>query len=455
MCYNVLMNRTEQDAEIGQQNETLEDIANIGCKTMEAAIAKEYDKLKKGIKVVIGGPPHSGKTVFKNALIEDLGGDNVFRYCAAPDDDGGTWYQNNYNNPEAREKRIKGTYNPRQVAFFSETIKNWDQTPIMVIDIGGKITEENAKIIEGATHAIVLASDLSKVKEWQDFFEENHLDVIAKLHSHFDGSKDIQLPSEPEDDHLVASVHHLERGVEAADRESIKKVAGLISSLAKNNTAYKEAHPGYEKLGNVYEIKIPADVKDLPSEVVERKITDAQGNEQINTSTRFTRDAIKLIYEKDFDCENRPVLLNGVLCGWMAIAMTFACEDAGCANVRINSPNGFVEVKPLPESEEIDPEWWEEPELKGEMDGKPVYSIFNKGRSSVKIVNPEDLDTMTVPKLPEDAIVSIETGGPNWLKASIAAGYKDKVAAIAAFQPGEGSTIAWSKDFDDLGKVIE
>ena len=61
---------------------------------------------------------------------------------------------------------------------------------------------------------------------------------------------------------------------------------------------------------------------------------------------------------------------------------------------------------------------------------------------------------MTVPRLPENAIVVISTQGPNWLKASIASGYKGKVAGIAAFQPGEGSTVAWAANKEDLGKVI-
>jgi len=49
----------------------------------------------------------------------------------------------------------------------------------------------------------------------------------------------------------------------------------------------------------------------------------------------------------------------------------------------------------------------------------------------------------------------ISTQGPNWLRASIALGYKDHVSAIAAFQPGEGSTIAWSADKRLLGEVLD
>ena len=88
------------------------------------------------------------------------------------------------------------------------------------------------------------------------------------------------------------------------------------------------------------------------------------------------------------------------------------------------------------------------------MEGKPVYVVHNTAHASNNPVSPADLETMTVPRLPEDSIVIISTQGPNWLKASIATGYRGKVAGIAAFQPGEGSTIAWSEDKNNLGKII-
>lgn len=131
-----------------------------------------------------------------------------------------------------------------------------------------------------------------------------------------------------------------------------------------------------------------------------------------------------------------------------------AFEEAGSTDVRLRSPDGFVSVKSLPEVEELDTKWWMEPRQQGKMDGKPIYVVHNTAHVSNNPISPADLESMTVPKLPEDAIVVISTQGPNWLKASIAAGYRGKVAGIAAFQPGEGSTIAWAADKNNLGKII-
>ena len=122
--------------------------------------------------------------------------------------------------------------------------------------------------------------------------------------------------------------------------------------------------------------------------------------------------------------------------------------------MRLRGPDGYIPVKKLPEAEELATKWWTKPQQQGEMEGKPIYVVHNTAHASNNPISPADLETMTVPQLPENAVVVISTQGPNWLKASIASGYKGKVAGIAAFQPGEGSTVAWAANKEDLGKVI-
>lgn len=171
------------------------------------SLAERQEKLKKGIKIIIGGPPHSGKSVFIEALTQNLDKDNTFSFSAAPDGEG-PWLQRHYDDPEVVKFRQKGKFTPEFVADRKKKIHDWEG-PLMIIDVGGRTSEENAQMIEGATHAIILAGDLSKVAEWRDFFEENNIEVIAKLHSHYQGNKDTQRPMELEKSHIVSSVHHL------------------------------------------------------------------------------------------------------------------------------------------------------------------------------------------------------------------------------------------------------
>lgn len=291
-----------------------------------------------------------------------------------------------------------------------------------------------------------------QVEEWRDFFEENNIEVIAKLHSHYQGKKDIQRPVESGENHIVSSVHYLERGEPAADRETINQVAGLITGMVEGNVAYKQAHEGEN--ANPFELSISDVFKDLPSETIERTINTLDGQQKTIQNKQILRSAIPQIYEKALSYDAQPAWLSGPVNSWEAIALAMAFEEAGSTDVRLRSPDGFVSVKNLPEVEELDTKWWMEPRQQGEMDGKPIYVVHNTAHVSNNPISPADLESMTVPKLPEDAIVVISTQGPNWLKASIAAGYRGKVAGVAAFQPGEGSTIAWAADKNNLGKIV-
>lgn len=436
--------------ETSEENEAETLAEHIPVIDTAESLAERQEKLKNGIKIVIGGPPHSGKSVFIEALTQNLDKDNTFSFSVAPDGEG-PWLQRHYDDPEVVKFRQKGKFTTEFVADRKKKIRDWDG-PLMIIDVGGRTSEENAQMIEGATHAIILAGDLSKVAEWRDFFEENNIEVIAKLHSHYRGNHDVQRVVEPEKSHIVSSVHHLERGEPAADRETIKQVAGLISDMVEGNTAYKKAHEGENV--NPFEVFIPEVFKDLPNETVERTIITRDGQQKQVQNRQILRSAIPEIYEKALDFDGQPAWLNGPVNSWEAIALAMAFEDAGSSDVRLRGPDGYIPIKKLPEAEEIDTKWWAEPQQQGDIDGKPIYVVHNTAHASNNPISPVDLEAMTIPKLPETAFVVISTQGPNWLKASIASGYKDKVVGIAAFQPGDGSTIAWSVDKNYLGKVI-
>ena len=308
-------------------------------------------------------------------------------------------------------------------------------------------------MIEGATHAIILAGDLSKMSEWRNFFEQNNVQVIAKLHSHYQGVKDLQRPMESDKDHIVSSIYHLERGEPAYDRETIRQVAGLISDLVENNGAYKQAHEGENR--NPFEVFIPEEFKDLPHESSVRMISGKDGKQKRIENKNIVRYAIPQIYERALEFDGQPVWLNGGLNSWEAMAMALAFEEAGSSDVRLRGPDGYVQIKSLPQSTELDAKWWDEPQKLGEAKGSPIYFVHNTAHAANNPIKPEDLDAMSIPELPENATVIISSQGPNWLKASIAAGYKNRVANIAAFQPGDGSTIAWSNDKEMLGVRIK
>lgn len=408
-------------------------------------------KLEKGIKIVIGGPPHSGKSVFIEALMQNLDKDNTFSFSAAPDGEG-PWLQRHYDDPEVTKWRQKGKFTSEFVEDRHKKIAEWDG-PLMVIDVGGRTSEENARMVEGATHAIILAGDLSKVAEWREFFGRLGIEVIAKLRSDYHGIRDLQLEMGSDDTHVTSSVHHLERGEYAGDRETIQQVAGLISDMVDRNSAYIDSHEADNR--NPFEIFIPEVFGDLPNETVQKTIKTRSGEEKTFQNKQMLRSAIPMIYNKALAFDGRPVWLNGPVNSWEAIALASAFDDASCEDIRLRGPDGYISTKKLDQSESLDEKWWNPVEQRGDVCGYPIYYVHNTAHASNNPVSPSDLSNMTIPEVPENAIVVISTQGPNWLKASIALGYKDRVAAVAAYIPGEGSTIAWSADKELLGEMVE
>jgi hypothetical protein len=136
------------------------------------------------------------------------------------------------------------------------------------------------------------------------------------------------------------------------------------------------------------------------------------------------------------------------------VALACAFQDTGSKEIIMRGHEQDITLLPLEAEGNGTTLEWNVTEH-GNIDGKKVFTVHCKAGLSVRIVQPEELKGIKIPEVPEDGVVIISTAGPHWLRASIALGYKDKVAAVAAFTPGEGSTIAWAKDKKLLGEVIE
>lgn len=427
------MNREVSNSQEGEKEKKPQEkmLGEISLEALFAERSNEYrEKLRNGIKVVIGGPLHSGKSVFFNSLRQAL----PFEYplSAVPDGEG-SWFQGAYaiNPVIAKNYRKKGEYTSEIREEYQRRISNC-KSPLMMIDIGGRITPDKIPMIKDATHAIILSSDLSKVSEWRDFFEGNNIRVIGVVHSHYDGLSDRILPNDGTRSEFKGSVHHLERGESAVDRETIQSMASIIKNLVENNKYYEG------ETDNSLIMHVDQEFSGLPKD------------ERYRTLPR----AIPMIYEKVSKQNRKSVWLDGVRCSWETVAFALAFEENGADDIRVRFYDSFIPVKKLPEDNSVDEKWWGRPEYKGEVDGKSVYVIYNKANQSTNLIRPSDLETLTVPAVPDNSIVIISGAGPNWLKASIASGYRGNVEAIAVFQPGIGSTIAWSKDKRYLGDVI-
>lgn len=194
------------------------------------------------LKVVLCGPPNSGKSCLreglKQAILRIDRAPYPYIITACPDGEG-SWYSKAAERDLELARRLKDEYKAKFSLDFAEKAASWVRsanTPLNIIDVGGKLSEdneitpENQLIMREATHAIILASDLNAVPAWLEGCEKLKLPVIAIIYSHLAGKKDYIWNNSPV---LTGIVHHLERGVDVSSRLMVQTLAKLIVELSR------------------------------------------------------------------------------------------------------------------------------------------------------------------------------------------------------------------------------
>lgn len=143
--------------------------------------------------VAIGGPPHSGKSVFLAALyraIQALRPQNfVFLQRMCPDGEG-MWSQE--SDPEVvREIRRKGKFAPSFLTTYLPQLQGlalMGNFRVVLADLGGvspRESAENAEILAASTHLLLLCSVIhpEEREKWLAAAKEEGVEVVADFDS--------------------------------------------------------------------------------------------------------------------------------------------------------------------------------------------------------------------------------------------------------------------------------
>lgn len=190
------------------------------------------------IKVVLCGPPHSGKSCLREGLKQALlplyrAGQAPYPYVltACPDGEG-AWYSEAAQRDPALAHQLKQVYKTKFTWEFAQEktkqVANLN-LPLTILDVGGKIDDKNRLIMAPATHAVILTGDMQRVDEWKLLCSELNLDIIAVIYSGYYGTTDCIDSRTPI---LTGSVHYLERGEPNHDRPIVRALAALLAKLS-------------------------------------------------------------------------------------------------------------------------------------------------------------------------------------------------------------------------------
>lgn len=182
--------------------------------------------------VVIGGPPHSGKSVLAYSLTRALRGRDVPHYLlrAYPPDYEGDWFHEG-DQDVVRHLRLKGARSQKWLLLLRRDVAR-RHLPL-IVDIGGLPTPEQETVLDECTHGILLTPFETARQEWMERFAAHGLVLLADLRSDLHGENHL----EETDPVLRGTLAGLERGKVAtgpAFEALVARLAGLFRPATIN-----------------------------------------------------------------------------------------------------------------------------------------------------------------------------------------------------------------------------
>ncbi len=157
--------------------------------------------------LLIGGPPHSGKSTLAYRLSAALRAQKISHYLlrANPDGEGNWFYESNDSIIQELRKNNKKSW----TQSFTKDITNFiAQTPApLLVDTGGIPSEDTYKIAKVCQKAIIIAPNPALLHTWEDFIHEAQIQLLASFISDLSGEQQVYV----EKDTLYGIIHGLSK----------------------------------------------------------------------------------------------------------------------------------------------------------------------------------------------------------------------------------------------------
>ncbi|MCS7054654.1 MAG: hypothetical protein NZM18_00535 [Thermoflexales bacterium] len=188
--------------------------------------------------ILIGGPPHSGKSVLAYSLSQALRARKIAHYLlrAAPDGEG-DWAQM-MDPSSVHAIRFKGAWTAEWVRIVCRDLAA--RVMPLLVDIGGKPQEDQMVIFDQCTGAILLTPNDQEAAHWRRLVGSRGLPIIADLRSVLEGENKLQ-PAENGELRGTLSGLHRGRGV-IGDHALDALAEHLASIFAFSEAELAKAH---------------------------------------------------------------------------------------------------------------------------------------------------------------------------------------------------------------------
>lgn len=304
--------------------------------------------------------------------------------------------------------------------------------------VGGRMSEENCRIMRECDAAVVLSRDLTQIEPWAPFCRECGLEVLAKVWSDYAAVEDRVEGEYP-------AIHRLERGEDVSGRPVVQAVAQML--LEKAAIAEERG----EKMDVVKDgvLSVAGLAEALGKQPVERTLPNGRVVRQLVWDGGDLREAARFLHNVSGGLPGH-VKIGGPIPGWLAAGLAHELHPRA---VSLNSPDGYVPVgcqRPAGVGAG--------PNLVFEVSpGSGGWTVVECRQADPSVpLSPGDLEKVVPPEVPFGSKVVLSGRMPNWLVASLAMAYHGRAKAVACFQPGVGATVAWTHSPEvALGSVVE
>ncbi|RMG98365.1 MAG: hypothetical protein D6706_07270 [Chloroflexi bacterium] len=359
--------------------------------------------------VLIGGPPHSGKSVFVYSLTHHLRQRGVPHYVLRATPDGEGDWSNEADQKFVRRLRRKGEF----TETFTQMLAGFLQKrhlPLLV-DVGGRPTLEQEAVFAYCTHAILLvghqgdddayARDLA---EWEARMERLGIPVIARLTSRLAGENRLASASPI----ICGELAGLERG-QLAEGPVVTAVLDKLAQLF----AYTQ-----EELTTIHLSQAPVELTlDLP------RLARTLGSTDENWQPEQLPELLNYLPQgKPLAAYGRaPNWIYGALAG-LSMPAPFWLWDARL---------GWVEPPVLPfTATEIQDGW----ETQVTETGNYVHLAIATHGQYLDITEPEE---MPLPDLPGSSQRGLVVSGkiPHWIVTAVIRQFMTRFPWTAVYHP--------------------
>ena len=375
-------------------------------------------------KIVVCGPPHSGKSVFVANIREMLPRWGFFLFRGAPDGEG-TW--SNKAAPETvKAVRKKGKFDwPFMRYVLGGLWRVTRHVPLTLVDVGGRRSKQNKWIFLLCDGFIVISSDEKETREWVRFGKCMGCTPVAILKSKLVGEEVL---------HPVESGSPVTGTITGLERGTYQLESSLLGALAARLRSLITFAAKHMKRQDQTMDKTIITVDDVAGRIGKGKETRPIRGKDI-TGYFWEGSDLKLLDQMLRPMSSTPghYVLDGGVPPFFALAF---CHGLHPQDVSLNDPRlGHVQIL------------GKDPEGTGAgkglkwtvKDAGPF--VFVEYEIEGGVFDVADLSGVRVPVVPAGKGIVLSGKGPNWLTVTAAMSYH-VTRWVGMWQPGTGATVA-------------